>query len=133
MSSVDPATIARLIESATNAMDNAYAPYSKFRVGAAVLLSDGGIIQGCNVENASFGATICAERTAITTAIADGRRDIRAICVTNTTDTKITPCGICRQFIYEFDPNIPVFCCDNSGGYREYLISDLLPDAFTLD
>lgn len=126
-------TIQNLYEHADAAMKNAYAPYSKFHVGAAILFSDGEIITGCNVENASFGATICAERTALTTAIAQGRRDITAICVTNTTTTKITPCGICRQFIFEFDRTVPIICCNNAGNYNIHTIADLLPDAFTLD
>lgn len=125
--------IKTLYKHADDAMKKAYAPYSKFHVGAAILLADGEVITGCNVENASFGATVCAERTALTSAIAQGRKDITAICVTNTTNTKITPCGICRQFIYEFDRTVPVICCDNQGNYMIRSIADLLPDAFTLD
>ena len=121
-----------LIAAALAARDQAYVPHSNFRVGCAVLFADGAVVQGCNIENASFGATICAERTAISSAIAQGHDDIRAIAVTNDTDTRITPCGICRQFIYEFSSEIEVFCCDRQGNWDRHTITELLPHAFTL-
>lgn len=121
-----------LVARAIAAMENAYVPYSNFTVGAALLLKNGEIITGCNVENASFGATCCAERTAINAAVAAGHKEFQAIAVTNATDTKITPCGICRQVIYEFGADIPVISSNQSGEYRVFSISDLLPHAFTL-
>ena len=125
--------IETLIKAAQGAMKTAYVPYSKFPVGAAFLMEDGEIVTGCNIENASFGATICAERTAIAKAMSDGVRNVKAIAVTNTTDTKITPCGICRQVIYEFEQDIPVICSNKDGDYFVRSIGELLPDAFTLD
>jgi len=125
--------IKSLINAAQKAMKTAYVPYSNFPVGAAFLMEDGEVVTGCNIENASFGATICAERTAIAKAMSDGVRKIKAIAVSNTTDTKITPCGICRQVIYEFAREVPVYCSDKDGAYKMLTASELLPDAFTLD
>lgn len=130
---LDKDTIETLYRTATDAMGNAYAPYSKFTVGAALLMKDGQIITGCNIENASFGVTACAERSAISVAISQGVAEIAAVCVTNATDTKITPCGICRQAIYEFGHDIPVICTNQSGEYDIHSIAELLPHAFTLD
>lgn len=125
-------TIATLIAAATKAKENTYVPYSKFRVGAALLMGDGSIVTGCNIENASFGATICAERTAISAAMANGKREIKAVCVTNDTETKITPCGICRQVIFEFARDVPVICCNADGEHMVLGIDELLPHAFEL-
>ena len=130
---LDQETINTLFGAAKTAMANAYAPYSKFTVGAALLMKDGQIVTGCNIENASFGVTACAERSAISAAISNGVSDIQAVCVTNATDTKITPCGICRQAIYEFGRDIPVICTNQSGDYDIFSIAELLPHAFTLD
>ncbi|GHA44831.1 cytidine deaminase [Amylibacter ulvae] len=132
MQKLDDDTIQTLIAAATDVMKNAHVPYSNFRVGAAMLMENGDVITGCNIENASFGGTICAERSAIAAAVSSGRRDIRAICVTNTTDTRITPCGICRQVIYEFGQEIPVICTNNQGDYDIFTIDALLPNAFVL-
>ncbi len=132
---------------AKTALSNAYAPYSKFHVGAAVLLTDGTLTTGCNVENASFGATNCAERTAIFTAVAQGKIGgqstgkiktikIKAIAVITNSPTIATPCGICRQVIWEFGQDIPVLCISNAGENAEkeqiFTISQLLPFAFAL-
>lgn len=127
------AEIQSLIVEAIAAMEQAHAPYSKFTVGAALLMEDGSIIRGANIENASFGATTCAERSAISAALSQGHKGIKAVCVTNATDTKITPCGICRQVIYEFGCDIPVICTNQSGEFMIHSISALLPHAFTLD
>ena len=124
--------IASLIDAATKAKENTYVPYSNFRVGCALLMGDGSIVTGGNVENASFGATICAERTAISAAMADGKREIKAVCVTNDTETKITPCGICRQVIFEFARDVPVICCNKAGEHMVLGIDELLPHAFEL-
>lgn len=125
--------IEKLIGQAQEAMKTAYVPYSKFPVGAAFLMEDGEVITGCNIENASFGATICAERTAVAKAMSDGVRKIKAIAVSNTTETKITPCGICRQVIYEFGRDVPIICSNKDGDYVIRSIQELLPDAFTLE
>ena len=116
-----------LSEAAVNASNNAYAPYSHIRVGAAVMCSDGSIFHGCNVENASYGATVCAERVAVSAAIAGGHKDIKAIAVFSPDIKDIKPCGICRQFIAEFSPNITVI----TENYVK-TISELLPDTFYL-
>lgn len=119
-----------LIAAAKEAMERAYAPYSGFSVGAALLLSDGSIVTGVNVENASFGATQCAERTAVGRAIAQGRRDFTAIAVIASTDDIVTPCGICRQVLREFGPKMPVICCNQSGEYVDTTAEELLPRSF---
>lgn len=118
-----------LVNKAIEARDNAYAPYSKFRVGAALLVSDGTVYTGCNVENVSFGATCCAERVAIFSAIAEGKRNFETIVVVSDSNEPVFPCGICRQVILEFD--IPtVVAADNRGQWKQYKTSDLLPYAF---
>lgn len=130
---IDEDTIQTLISHANAAKDNAYAPYSKFQVGASVLYEDGTIVSGCNIENASFGATICAERTALSSGVAQGKRDIKLLCVTANTDEMITPCGICRQVIWEFSKDVTVICTNKYGDYKILTIAELLPHAFDLD
>lgn len=127
--------VAALIAAAREAEASAYAPYSNFTVGAAVLLSDGTIYKGCNVENASFGLTVCAERIAIFTAVAAGRMDIVAIGVSTSAMKIAKPCGACRQVIAEFsraDSPIIVISTTQSGLSETQTIADLLPDNFTL-
>jgi len=119
-----------LLDAARNARANAYAPYSGFSVGAAVATQDGKIITGSNVENASFGLTICAERAAIVRAVAEGHRAFRAIAVAGPEGVDTAPCGTCRQFIAEFDPDMPV-AFTSSDGVVETTLSKLLPFAFT--
>lgn len=119
-----------MIESAKQAQMMAYAPYSNFKVGAAILLEDGSIEKGCNVENASYGLAICAERVAMTSVIAKGKRDIKAICVISTPDQPAAPCGACRQFLAEFKANLPVLMVSNGGSKREMSLSELLPEQF---
>ncbi|MGB0934789.1 MAG: cytidine deaminase [Alphaproteobacteria bacterium] len=120
-----------LYNHAKEATNNAYAPYSKFRVGAAVLTEDGEIFKGCNVENASYGGTICAERSAIVSAISQrGKIKIKAIAVATGQETPGAPCGICRQVISEFGPNAPVVYIGKSGLVSRP-INELLVDAFT--
>lgn len=123
----------RLFRSARAAMKNAYAPFSKFRVGAAILTSKGQIVAGCNVENSSYGMTNCAERTAIFSAIAkDGPKlEIRAVAVVNDHGVPCSPCGACRQVIYEFGPHAIIFY-DGENGPKQSLITDLLPEGFRL-
>jgi cytidine deaminase len=124
---------ARLLLSAKKVMKNAHAPYSKFRVGAAILLSNGKIFSGCNVENASYGMTNCAERTAIFSAVAalGPKIDIRAVSVTNDQGVPCSPCGACRQVIYEFGPDATIFF-QGADGPRQAHITELLPEGFRL-
>jgi len=114
-------------------MKNAHAPYSKFRVGAAILLSDGKVFSGCNVENASYGLSNCAERTAIFSAVAQCGPgiEIRAVAVANAQDAPSSPCGACRQVIYEFGPDATVFFPGADGPKRAH-ITELLPEGFRL-
>ena len=119
-----------LIEAAKNARENAYAPYSSYKVGAAILTSSGKIYTGCNFENASFGAGTCAERVALGAALAAGERKFLAVaCVGESAD--ITPCGICRQALSEFG-NVEVYCVSADGEVREYTLAQLLPFGFKL-
>jgi len=124
---------ARLIDAAKAAMKNAYAPYSKFRVGAAVLTSTGKIFTGCNVENASYGMTNCAERTAIFSAVAANgpKLEIRAVAVINDRGVPSSPCGACRQVIYEFGPEAIIFF-PGAKGWKQAHITELLPEGFRL-
>jgi cytidine deaminase len=120
-----------LLRAARKAMKNAYAPYSKFRVGAAILTSNGDLFVGCNVENASYGMTNCAERTAIFAAVAEMGPDleVRAVAVTNEQGVPCSPCGACRQVIYEFGPEAIVFF-QGKEGWKQSAITDLLPEGF---
>jgi len=123
----------RLLRSARKVMKNAYAPFSHFRVGAAILTSKGQIFVGCNVENSSYGMTNCAERTAIFSAIAKHgpALEVRAVAVTNDHGVPCSPCGACRQVIYEFGPEAVIFY-EGKEGPKESLISELLPEGFRL-
>jgi cytidine deaminase len=128
----DPA-FAPLIAAARAAMANAYAPYSKFHVGAALLCSDGSIVSGCNVENASYGATICAERGAIMTAVAAGKRSFDAAVVITRGPDPASPCGMCRQMLYEFAPRLPILLVAETGAQRLVRLDEILPGAFGPD
>ncbi len=123
----------QLLEAAKSAMDNAYAPYSHFRVGAAILTEKGEVFSGCNVENASYGMTNCAERTAIFSAIAKSgpKLEILAVAVVNDQDVPCSPCGACRQVIYEFGPEATIIF-QNATGWIETAITKLLPEGFRL-
>lgn len=118
---------------AAQVMNNAHAPYSNFHVGAAVLLTNGKIYSGCNVENASYGMTNCAERTAIFSAVAElgPKIEIQAVAVTNDKGVACAPCGACRQVIYEFGPDATVFF-QGASGPKEAHITELLPEGFRL-
>ncbi|SHI01857.1 cytidine deaminase [Clostridium collagenovorans DSM 3089] len=121
-----------LIQKAIEARKNSYSPYSNFKVGAAVLGEDDNIYLGCNVENASYGATNCAERTAIFNAIANGNRKIKAIALIGDTKTYTYPCGICRQVIVEFsDENTDIIIVKNENEYLVKKVEEILPGAFT--
>ncbi len=124
-----------LLEMAKKMIPKAYAPYSNFRVGAALLCSDGSVYTGCNIENAAYSPTICAERSAVCCAICDGHKDFVKIAVVSDSDKDSTsaPCGVCRQVLYEFNPEIIVVeeSKNDKRGYIEYkLNNDLLPHAF---
>jgi cytidine deaminase len=121
-----------LVKAAKAAMQNAYAPYSKFLVGAAVLCGDGSVFTGCNIENGSYPACICAERVALCSAYAAGKRNFSAIAIISSSKNYCMPCGVCRQVIAEIAPEITVLCAKNSGEYKEYSISELLPHSFEL-
>jgi cytidine deaminase len=124
---------ARLLRAARSAMKNAYAPYSRFRVGSALLTTNGKIFSGCNVENASYGMTNCAERTAIFSAVAQlgPKIEIAAIAVVNDQGVPCSPCGACRQVIYEFGPDAIVFF-QGADGDKQAHITELLPEGFRL-
>jgi cytidine deaminase len=121
-------TAEALVNQALQARQRAYAPYSDYAVGAAVLAADGAVIHGCNVENASYGATICAERVALTAAVAQGKRTFLAIAVA--TENAGSPCGICRQVMAELGPQMTVYISDENGNFRTTTVSELLPDSF---
>ena len=125
-----------LMEYAREAMDRAYAPYSRCRVGAALLCADGSVYQGCNVENAAFSPTICAERTAFVKAVSEGQRDFAAIAVCGGKDGKITgrfpPCGVCRQVMGEFCGPDFVICMAKKDGFETVTLQELLPYGFSL-
>jgi cytidine deaminase len=131
--SVPTAVQAKLVKLAQKAMRNAHAPYSKFKVGAAILLADGATFSGCNVENASYGMTNCAERTAIFSAVAElgPKIEIRAVTVVNDHGVPCSPCGACRQVIYEFGPDATIFF-QSADGPKEAHITELLPEGFRL-
>lgn len=123
----------QLIEEAIKAREHAYAPYSKFKVGAAVLMEDDKIFTGCNIENASFGATNCAERTAIFKGVSEGLKVIKAVAVTGDPNGYTFPCGICRQVIAEFarDGQIEIIIVKNKEEYIVKTLDEILPGSFT--
>ncbi len=112
--------------------ENAYVPFSHFQVGAALLTADGQVFTGVNIENSSFGATICAERTAFVKAISEGQRQFRAIAVASSGGEAL-PCGICRQFMYEFCPELDVITGENEDSLRVRTLEELLPEGFRLE
>ncbi len=127
---VDSDLMRRLIGAAREAREMAYVPYSGFRVGAAVLGRSGRIFTGCNVENASYGATICAERTAFVKAISEGERHFDHVVVYSSVPEPVSPCGICRQFMSEFGLDTPVTMVGEAGAATTMTVGDLLPGAF---
>ena len=122
-----------LFNLAKEAQKSAYAPYSNFSVGAAVLTKSGEVFQGANVENSSYGATICAERVALSRTVFEGHRDIEAIAIAASDESAPTyPCGICRQFIFEFGDDIRIIVGTGEDELIEYSISELLVNGFRL-
>lgn len=120
-----------LIAAAARAREKAYAPYSRYRVGAAVLTEEGQIFTGCNVENIAYGSTICAERTAIVKAISEGYRRFKALAIVVDSDTLGIPCGACRQVIAEHAPNITIISANLAGDYKIYDFAEIFPVPFT--
>ena len=124
----------KLLDMALVARANAYSPYSKFKVGAAILLENGKYITGCNIENSSYGLTNCAERTALFKMISDGyaKADVVAMCIVADTDMPVTPCGACRQVMNELlKSDTPILLANIKRDMKEELVEDLLPLAFT--
>ena len=118
-----------LIDLARKARQKAYAPYSHYKVGAALLGKSGKVYTGCNVENASYGHTVCAERTAVLKAVSEGETEFEAIAVV--TKNGGSPCGACRQVLSEFAPKLMIYIADKNGEYRTTTLEKLLPDSFT--
>lgn len=119
-----------LIVNAKEAMNNAYSKYSNFKVGAALLTKSGKLYTGCNIENSSYGATICAERVAFSKAISEGERDFEAIAIVSSSGDFTYPCGICRQFMSEWGTNLKLIF-ENGKDTKIYTLKELLPEAFT--
>jgi cytidine deaminase len=119
-----------LIKAATQARENAHARFSNFKVGAALRTNEGKVFGGCNVENATYGLTVCAERVAIFKAISEGERHFDAIAVVTDTDTLTPPCGACRQLIWEFCGNVPVVMANLKGQREIFKMSELFPKPF---
>lgn len=121
-----------LIKAAMEAKEHAYVPYSNFRVGAALLTKEGKIYQGCNIENAGYTPTNCAERTAFFKAVYEGERNFEAIAVNGDADDYLYPCGVCRQVMAEFcTPDFKVFVSKKNGEYLEFTFAEIFPGAFT--
>ncbi|RTR30036.1 cytidine deaminase [Robertmurraya yapensis] len=124
--------IKQLIDQAVEARNKAYTPYSKFNVGASVLTKNNNVFQGCNIENASYGLTNCAERTAIFKAVSEGENAFEAIAIVGDTEGPISPCGACRQVMAEFcDENTKIILANLKGEYVETSITELLPGFFS--
>ena len=120
-----------LIEKAYSVMKNSHSPYSKFKVGACVLTKSGKIYIGTNIENASFGATICAERVAINNAVANGEKDFVCLAIVSSSNNYTFPCGICRQTMIEFSNNMEIVVAKNINEFKVFNIKDLLPYYFS--
>ncbi|HEY8831035.1 MAG TPA: cytidine deaminase [Gemmatimonadaceae bacterium] len=126
-------TKASLREAAMRALDNAHAPYSKFRVGAALLTRDGKLITGCNVENSAYGLAICAETLAVASAVSQGLTEFDEIAIASDDREPTPPCGACRQVLNEFAPNIRVSSYTRDGKEASWTLKELLPHAFVLN
>lgn len=123
--------IERWIAAAQAARENAHVPYSHFKVGAALVAKDGRVFPGCNVENISFGLTMCAERVALGRAIADGVREFAAMVIVADTDRPVSPCGACRQVLAEFNQELEIYLCTMKGERERFGLAELLPRAVT--
>ena len=119
-----------LVERAFSMLERSYVPYSHFPVGAALECADGTVFTGCNIENAAFSPTICAERTAVAKAVSEGHRDFVRIAVAGRCDDFCVPCAVCRQVLREFAPNIEIICLNGAGEERTFTLPELLPYSF---
>ena len=119
-----------LIAAATAAREKAFAPFSKFQVGAALEAEDGSIVFGCNVESASYGLTMCAERVAIFKGVSEGHRRFTRVAIVTAAETPTPPCGACRQLLWEFAPDAEVICANLEGKIARYTVRELIPSAF---
>ena len=122
--------VEELIRKAKEGREHAYAPYSHFKVGAALLCGGDAVYTGCNIENASYPCTLCAERVAAGKAVSQGRRDFTLLAVAGSAPEYCTPCGLCRQFLYEFAPDLRVLCADSTGHYEVHSLAELLQAGF---
>lgn len=129
-SAIPETTWRRLVAAARRARARAYAPYSRFQVGAALLTDDGTVFVGANVENSSFGLTICAERAAVVSAVANGYRRFRALALVAGRGEPASPCGACRQVLHEFAPDLPIRLVSADGRTRDVRLGELLPLGF---
>ena len=127
------ARLPELTARAQEAMTRAYAPYSRFRVGAALLTRDGAVIAGCNVENAAYPSGICAERGAVVAAVEQGRRDFELLVIATEADEPAPPCGMCRQVLVEFAPTLPIVSVVADGRAQAWTMAELLPRPFLPD
>ena len=127
---VRPDQVQQLLDAARHARENAHAPYSKFLVGAALQTDEGKVFTGCNVESASYGLTVCAERVAIWKALSEGERDFARLVIVADTEQLTPPCGTCRQIIWEFCKHATIVLANLHGQKEELHIADLLPRAF---
>ena len=128
-----PADVSRLLEDARELLSKAYAPYSHFFVAAVLVGKSGTRYHGCNVECASYGGTICAERNALCSAIAQGEREFSHLLVYTAADKPTPPCGLCRQMLVEFAPDLQVFAVTTNNTWKSWILRDLLPEAFGPD
>ena len=122
-----------LVDMAFAMLERSYVPYSHFPVGAALLCEDGTVYTGCNVENAAYGSTICAERTALVKAVSEGRKRFAAIAIAGRSEDYCWPCGACRQMLYEFAPDLLVLAVRGDGQFAQAALRDLLPHGFGPD
>ena len=114
-------------------LERSYSPYSHFPVGAALECSDGTVFTGCNIENAAFSPTLCAERTAVAKAVSEGHRDFVRLVVAGKSKDFCVPCGVCRQVLREFAPELEIICLNGAGQEKTFTLSDLLPHSFGLE
>ena len=115
---------------AESMLDRAYCPYSHFAVGAALECADGSVFTGCNIENASYPVSICAERTAMSKAVSEGHRDFVRLVIAGRSQDFCIPCGMCRQFMQEFAPDLEIICGNADGEYKSFTLKELLPHGF---
>jgi cytidine deaminase len=120
-----------LYQKAVEQLKNSYAPYSKFAVGAALLTEEGNLYTGCNIESAAYSATICAERTALVKSVSEGDLKIASLAVASSSGDFTFPCGICRQMLVEFNPNLRIIVGNQQDQLKVFLLKELLPEAFT--